>query len=410
MSNRNSAPRRAPVFLSLLASAALIAACEERNEFAPPPPAKVTVSKPLKQSVTDYLIFTGTLRATEEVEIRARVQGWLESAHFEPGKVVQQGDLLYKIDPRNYQAALDAAKAELNSAKARYERAQTEFQRRERLFKQKAGSEAELVEWKGERDIALAEIANAEARVENAELELSYTEIRAPIRGRIGRRLVDIGNLVGAGEFTHLTSIARYDPIFAYFSLNERDLLRAQRESRKGQIEARDEQREEKPIVVELGLPDDDGFPYSGVYDFADLTVDPGTGTLLLRAVFDNPEPWALFPGLFVRLRIPLEERPNSLLVDERALGIDQRGRYLMIVNDENVVEHRPVKVGVLVKGMRVIEEGLTGDERVVVEGLQRAIPGSTVDPQVAEAKPASELQQEAKDSGSSPEPGSESQ
>jgi multidrug efflux pump subunit AcrA (membrane-fusion protein) len=203
----------------------LFAACEEKNTYVEPPPPKVTVARPLEKEVTDYLEFTGNTRAFEEVEIRARVAGFLKSMHFAPGTRVDMGDMLFVIDPREYQAELNAANAELNAARAKQHRAKIEYDRAKRVFDKGAGRETDVVKWQGERDVALAAIERAKATVERAQLSLSYTKITAPISGRVSRNYVDVGNLVGEGEPTLLTTVTRYDPMYVYFNLNEYDLL-----------------------------------------------------------------------------------------------------------------------------------------------------------------------------------------
>jgi len=372
--------------LTILSILGLVTACDsQRNEYVEPPPPKVTTAQPLEQEVIDYLEFTGTTRAFEEVEVRARVVGFLQSMKFTPGTKVEKGDLLFVIDPREYQAVLNAARAELGSAEAKLKRAQTEFIRAEKLFKQKAGAEKNVVEWRGERDIAKAAVTRAKAKVEKAGLALSYTKVTAPITGRVSRNLVDMGNLVGEGEPTLLTKVTRYDTMYAYFNLNERDLLMVMAKFRK-RVEEKglDPDKDsgaEADIPLFLGLTNEKGYPHKGTLDYAESGVDTGTGTIELRGVFPNPAPVVLYPGLFTRLRMPIDEQKNALLVTERAIGADQGGRYLLAVNSENVVEKRPIRMGRLVDGLRVIKEGVQPGEWVVVNGLQRARPGAKVDP-----------------------------
>ena len=218
--------RYKPVLLiTMLPCVWLILACQEQNTYVEPPPPKVTVAQPLQQTVIDYLEFTGTTTAFEKVEIRARVSGFLQSMHFTPGTMVKKGDLLFVIEPTEYKARLNAAQAELNSAKSKLKRAETEYTRVNRLFRQKAAAEKDVVKWREEQEVAKASIALAKTKVERAQLDLSYTMVAAPIEGRVSRNFVDIGNLVGEGEPTLLTTVTRYDPMYAYFNLNERDLL-----------------------------------------------------------------------------------------------------------------------------------------------------------------------------------------
>jgi RND family efflux transporter MFP subunit len=249
-----------------------------------------------------------------------------------------------------------------------------------------------VVKWRGERDVAQAAIERAKASVERAKLNLGYTQVTAPISGRVSRNFVDVGNLVGEGEPTLLTTITRYDPMYVYFNLNEYDLLRVQSMYRKRikekDIDPAEEPDSEAEILLFLGLANEQGYPHEGILDFAESGVDPATGTIQLRGVFPNPgPPNLLIPGLFTRLRMPIDKRENALLVTERAIGADQGGNYLLTVNSDNVVEKMPIRMGQLVDGLRVIEEGLQPGERVIVKGLQRARPGGKVDPEKIDMK-----------------------
>jgi len=383
---KRKAFRRLPLPFAILAAAWLLAACEQKNTYVEPPPPKVTTARPLQQEVIDYLEFTGNTQAIERVEVRARVAGFLESMHFTPGTMVEKGDLLFVIDPREYQARLNAAQAEYDAARAHLRRAEAEFARAKNLFEQQAGSEKNVVQWRGERDIARAAVALAKAKFEQANLDLSYTQVTAPIAGRISRERVDVGNLVGEGEPTLLTTVTQYDPMYAYFNLNERDLLKVMDLYRK-QVEEKGfdpytepDTKAELPLF--LGLANEEGYPQRGILDFAESGVDSGTGTMQIRGVFPNPgKVKVLLPGLFARIRMPVKKRENALLVTERAIGSDQSGRYLLVANKEDVVEKRPIRMGRLVDGLRVIEEGLRFGEWVIVSGLQRARPGAKVDP-----------------------------
>ena len=384
----------APVIVLL----ALAGGCgQKENKFAPPPPPQVTVSRPLEKPVTDYLELTGNTQAVDQVELQARIEGFLTSIHFKDGDFVRKGDLLFVIEQAQYQAKLEEAQGRLAAAEAQVLRANQEYERQLGLFAENATSKSEVERWKAQRDAAQASVEEAKANLELAKINLGYTRVMAPFDGRMDRHLVDPGNLVGAGKPTPLAYITRLDPIYAYFSVNERDLIRIMKKGRS----------EGKPVAqvtlpVYLGIAGEEGYPHEGRFDFASSTVDPNTGTLLLRGIFGNPRIGAAAPrllaGMFARIRIPVDVRDRALLVSERALGADQAGRYLLVVNDQSVVEQRSVKVGALIEGMRVIEEGLKGDEWVVVDGIQRARPGAKITP----------VQQQAAAPASAPPSGSE--
>ncbi len=371
-------------------SIGLLGGCGEQNTYVEPPPPPVTVAQPLQQTVIDYLEFTGTTAAVESVQVRARVKGFLESMHFEPGTRVEQNDLLFVIDPKPFQAKLDAAKAELASAAASLTKAESDFTRLSEAGKRGAVTERDVVAAAADRDAAKATVAAAEAAVTDAELELGYTQVTAPISGRVSRNRVDVGNLVGEGDATLLTTVVKYDPIYAYFNINERDLLRVMELYRenvqaKG-IDPDTQTYEEADVPLLLKLANEESFTHEGRLNFAESDVDTETGTLQLRGVFPNPaKPPVILPGLFTRIRLPLEQQQNALLVSEQALGFDQGGSYLLAVNDQNIVEKRSVTLGQLDKGLRVIEAGLRPDDWVVINGLQRARPGAKVDPGRAE-------------------------
>jgi RND family efflux transporter MFP subunit len=386
------------IFLIAVLLSTIFIGCSEKNEYVEPPAPQVTVSKPLVQNVTDYLEFTGSTKAIEEIEIRARVKGFLESVHFEDGDFVTKGQLLFNIDPKPYKAAVESARGRLGKHQAQLERAQKEYQRNLTLFKQNAASEANVVKWKSEVEESKAAVVSAQAALDKARLDLGYCTINSPISGRISRKQVDVGNLVGASENTLLTTIRQWTPIYVYFSINERDLLRIMERARAEGITADNPDK----IPLDLGLANETGFPHEGHLDFVDSTVDPGTGTMQLRGLFPHAgPPYFIVPGLFVRVRMPVAERENALLVTERALGLDQGGRYLLVVDNENKVEQRYVKIGALRDGMRVIEDGLKPEDQVVVKGIQRAIPGAKVTPQQAQAVKPDKKAEPAKESDS---------
>lgn len=373
--------------LPLVLMLPVLAACEESNTYVEPPPPKVTVATPAIQDVTDYLYFTGTTQAAAVVDVRARVPGELRSMSFTPGRQVAEGDPLFMIDQREYQADLEIAKAEVSSAQAQKVEADRSLERAQTLIQRGNISQASLDEAEAAARTTAAEVAVKQAALRQAELDLEYTEIRAPIAGRVGRNLVDVGNLVGEGEATLLTTITANDPMFVYFNINERDLLAGMEQYRAEAEKAAGTAPEAQGnLRVEMATDDREDYPFVGILDFAESALNPETGTLQLRARFENPGPFAaLISGLFARVRVPVAERQGLPLVTERAISSDQSGRFVYVLGAENEIEKRGVTIGQLVDGLRVIEGGLTAGEKVVVNGIQRIRAGSIVDPQEAE-------------------------
>lgn len=353
------------------------------NTFVEPPPPEVTVAHPVEQMVPRFLDLTGTTTAIESVDVRARVQGFLEKAEFTDGAMVEASDLLFVIDPKPYQAKVDQAAAALRSADAELKFAQIDLDKATQLREKKVVSEIEFVEKTGKRDQARAEVGVAEANLRAAQLDLDYTQVLAPISGRTGRRLVDIGNLVGARDKTLLTTIVNDASVYAYANLSEYDFLRLNRHYRQ-RSETAVTDREEKPEAL-LGLADETGYPHVGRVDFVDNQVDPDTGTLRLRAVFPNPD-HLLGAGMFVRFRIPLGEQ-KELLVPDTAVLSGQGGRYVLVIGPNDMVEQRSVTTGSLFEQMRVIRDGVTTADRVIISNLQRVRPGISVKPVAATPK-----------------------
>lgn len=373
--------------LPLVLMLPVLAACEESNTYVEPPPPKVTVAAPAIQDVTDYLYFTGTTQAAAVVDVRARVPGELRSMSFTPGRQVAEGDPLFTIDQREYQADLEIAKAEVSSAQAQKVEADRSLERAQTLIQRGNISQASLDEAEAAARTTAAEVAVKQAALRQAELDLEYTDIRAPIAGRVGRNLVDVGNLVGEGEATLLTTITANDPMFVYFNINERDLLAGMEQYRAEAEKAAGTAPEAQGnLRVEMATDDREDYPFVGVLDFAESALNPETGTLQLRARFENPGPFAaLISGLFARVRVPVAERQGLPLVTERAISSDQSGRFVYVLGAENEIEKRGVTIGQLIDGLRVIESGLAAGEKVVVNGIQRIRAGSIVDPQEAE-------------------------
>ncbi len=353
--------------------------CSKEQQKAVPPPPKVTVARPLVQEFTNYVYFTGYTEARQSVELRARVEGFLESFSFQPGDLVAEGDLLFSIDRRQFVANVAQAEADLASREAELQLSRTTVKRKESAFKQRAVSELAVLEARAAVSKAEAQVKGAEGVLANARLELSYTEMYAPVAGRMSRNMVDIGNLVGAGgDKTLLATLVNYDPVYVYFNVDERSLMLYKKKHKGSELRGGDQ---DVKTPVFLGLEGEKGYPHSGYINYMSNEVDLGTGTIQVRGVFDNKDLFIL-PGMFARVRIPLEVVEDALLVPDAALTADQRGKFLLTVNKENIVEYKPVKTGAVLDGMRVITNGITAEDRVIVRGIQRARPGSPVTPE----------------------------
>jgi RND family efflux transporter MFP subunit len=377
--NRGPGARRTALGIALLALGAL-AGCRKAETTAPPPPA-VTVAAPTRESVADYLDFTGNTAALNTVTVVARVEGYLEKVHFTDGAIVKKDDLLFTIQQDQYQAQLQQAQAQVQAQKVAFAHAETELGRYSALVKQDAATQTTVDHWKAQRDTAAAELLGAQAQVALAELNLGYTLVRSPLDGRIGRHLVDPGNLVGTmGQPTSLAEIQQLDPIYVYFTIDERDLLRIMRQ----RTHAPEELARVKTPAA-FGLLTEEGFPHEGALDFAAVGVAPTTGTLQVRGVFPNAD-LGILPGLFVRVRVHAPQARDALLVPGDAVAFDQQGEYVLVVNAQNVIERRGVKTGQQVGDRLVITEGLQPTDAVVVEGLLQAVPGRTVTPERAAA------------------------
>ncbi|MET0152365.1 MAG: efflux RND transporter periplasmic adaptor subunit [Candidatus Binatia bacterium] len=364
----------------------VVVACG-RNRYAPPPPPEVTVTRPVEREITTYNEFTGHTVAIEAVDVRARVAGVLEKMHFAPGANVKKGDLLFVIEPALYQARVDQAQADLDGKEAQYRAAEEQFKITQAIVEGKAGSRTDFVQKTQARDLAKAQVAMARANLEAARLDLSYTRIYAPIDGRIDRNLVDVGNLVGAGQATLLASIVREDPIYVYFTASERELLQYREQQRQNRSAAPAGQNDFALLglatdenLAFLGLATETGYPHAGKIDYSANRVDPETGTFEARALFPNPDR-VILAGLFARVRVPFS-RERAILVPDIAVQADQGGSYLLLVDEHDTVQFRRVQVGPLIEGdLRVVRDGVSGTEWVVVNGLQRARPGSVVKP-----------------------------
>ncbi len=363
-----------------------LSACEQ-NSYVPPPPPKVDVGVPVQRSITRFLEATGNTAAIKNVDLVARVQGFLQSIDYQDGTFVKQGTTLFTIEPDTYKLKLEQAQAAEAGAEASLKQAEADFRRQSELVQRQAVAQATLDNSTAARDNARANLQQAQVNVRIAAVNYGYTTVAAPFDGIVSAHLVSIGELVGVSSPTQLATIVQFDPIYVNFSVNEQDVLRIRAEARRRGI--RDSDLTSLPI--EVGLQTETGYPHKGNLDYAAPTVNQSTGTLAVRGVLPNPGR-ILLPGYFARVRVPLEQQKDALLVPDVALGSDQAGRYLLVVNGENVVEQRKVQTGPLEGELRVIETGLKPDDRVVVAGLLRAIPGQKVDPQLKkiEAPPAS--------------------
>jgi membrane fusion protein, multidrug efflux system len=369
----------AAIAFVLITAGLLLSGCKEQNTYAPSPPPKVGVAPPLQQSVTDYLEETGTTEAVNQVSLVARVKGFLSEINYEDAAVAKQGDSLFVIEPAPYEAQLQQAQAALVIAKAQLVQSQAELDRQQTLFRQNVTAESTLDQARAKRDTDQGNVTNAEAGVTIAAINLGYTHVTAPFEGVVTKHQVSVGELVGATKETTLANIVQLNPIYVTFNVSEQDALRVRRN-----LDRKLTQADFAKIPIEIGLMDEDGYPHKGVLEYIAPELDPASGTILVRGVLENSSR-ALIPGLFTRIRIPMEYQPrNALLVPNRILGTSQEGRYLLVVNKDDMVEQRTVKTGSQVGDLRVIESGIMPEDRVVITGAGRAVPGRKVTPQVA--------------------------
>lgn len=359
----------------------LFAGCRPAAPLPPHPPNDVTVAHPLAREVVEWDVYTGRLQAIDSVEVRSRVSGYLESIHFQDGTIVEKDDLLFVIDPRPFEAVLRVAKAELARAQARLDLARNDLKRAETLLADNAISTEDYDTRSKTVQQSAAEVEAAQAEIQRAELDVEFTHVRAPVRGRASRNFVSEGNLISGGTAgsTLLTTIVSLDPVYCYFDVSERAMLKYTRLDLAG---ARSSSRH-APNPVFIGLADEEGFPHEGRMDFVDNQIDPNTGTLRGRAIFPNPND-LLLPGLFVRLRLIGSGRYQAIQIPDEAIARDQSRTYVYTVDDSNTVSTREIKPGRLIDGLRVVV-GVTANDRVIINGLQRARAGEKVNPTDAE-------------------------
>lgn len=350
----------------------------------PPPAMPVSVSLPIVKDITDYEEFTGRMDAVEKVDIRSRVTGYLDKIHFKVGSEVKTGDLLFTIDDKLYQAEYEGAKGLVAQSEARLQKSNADMERAKNLRKTiGAMSQEEFDKINAERNEVAAMVITAKANLDRAEKNLAYTKIMAPQDGRIGRNLITVGNLVTADN-TILTDIVSVDPIHIYFDIDERTILSIQSLIRDGRFQSA---RANDNVKISMALGNDKGFPHEGVIDFVDNKIDPKLGSMWIRGRFANPvearNNRRFTPGMFVRVRLPLGPPRKALLITDRAIGTDQGNKFVYVIETGNKAGYRPVKLGSMHDGLRVVESGINAEDQVVVNGILRVRPGAVVAPKL---------------------------
>lgn len=366
-------------FVAALAGLLVNTGC---RRAAPPPvqaPPAVTVAAVERQEVVEWDEFTGRTVPVETVEVRPRVSGYIQEVRFKSGQQVKKGDVLFVIDRRWHKAELDRRQAEYDQARVRLENASREAARTAQLLANKAISTEEAEAREARFQEANGGVAAAEAALDSARLDHEYTEVRSPIDGQASRELVTPGNYVSglAGAATLLTTIVSVDPVYVYADVDENSLLKFNTLARARQLASNGDGH----IPVELQLADEQGFPHAGHIESFDNRLDPQTGSILLRAVFPNPQ-GRIVPGLFARIRLPGSAKYPALLVEERAIGTDQGQKFVLSLTETNTVAYRPVQLGPSIEGKRIVRAGVEAGEKIVVNGLQRVRPGMPVSPQ----------------------------
>ncbi|MEO8714959.1 MAG: efflux RND transporter periplasmic adaptor subunit [Acetobacteraceae bacterium] len=366
-------PRTIPA--TAIAVMLLLSACKPQNHYVAPPPPKVAVATPVRRDVTRHLEVNGSVEAVSTVDLVARITGFLQQIGYQDGATVQAGTTLFTIEPEPYYAKLQQAQADEASAQAALANAKVTYSRQATLGKTNAASQAAVDSAQMTLNQSSADSEKMHASTELAAINYTYTRVTAPFDGIVTRHLVSVGDLVGSSSPTKLATIIQLDPIYVTFNVPEDDVLRIRADLARRGVKI----TELDKVPVEVGLANETGYPHQGALNYVAPQVDAGTGTLLARAIFKNQD-HVLLPGYFVRVRMPTQRAAEALLVPDTAIGSDQGGRYVLVVNDAGVVEQRHVETGPLDGAMRVIEKGLTPTDKVVVAGLQRAIPGGKVD------------------------------
>ena len=371
--------------VAVMAVAVVLAACGQGNQYVAPPPPKVTVVKPVKEPITRYLEATGTTAAVNSADLVARVPGFIETINYEDGASVKKGQLLFTIELEPYKVKLDQAQASEAAAESSYNQAQAAFERSAELIKQKVTTQASYDSALATRDSAKSTWDNAKSNTRLADINYQYAQVRAPFDGVMSARQVSVGTYVGGSATpTVLATIVQLDPIWVNFNISEQDVIRV-RAALAERGATRDDVMKYK---IEVALQDETGYPHVGLIDYVAPALNTTTGTLAVRGVLQNSKN-VLLPGYFVRIRVPRPTKEVALLVPDTALGSDQGGRYVLVVGKDDVVEQRKVEIGPQVGNMRVIDKGVTENDRVISAGMLRAIPGQKVDPQAAPEKTA---------------------
>ena len=373
--------RKIPLAATALLAAATLANCDNRNAYVPPPAPKVTVATPHRGNVTVFLEATGNAAAVNSANLVARVAGFVEVINYKDGDIVKKGTVLFTIEPEIYKLKMEQAKAAEVASQATVTQTDAEYERQATLVKTSAASKSTLDNAVSARDNAHANLTQAQVNTRLAEMNYGYANVSAPFDGIVTARTVSVGEYVGGSTTpTVLATIVQVTPIYVNFNVSEDDVIRVRESMRRRNLTAQDL----KKFPIEVGLQTEQGYPHRGTLDYASPTINTSTGTLAARGILENADR-ALLPGNFVRVRVPIGDAlENALLVPETALATDQSGRYLLIVGKDDIVEQRAVEVGPSEGNQRVITKGLSADDRVIVEGLLRAIPGQKVDPHSA--------------------------
>ncbi len=350
-----------------------VAGCKKQAAAPPPPPPSVTVAKPVAKKIVEHSEYTGRLAAIENVEVRPRVSGYITEIAFKDGALVKKGDLLFVIDPRPYQAALGQSEGQLKQAQAAQDLANRNFTRAEDLQATKVTSKSEFDQSATSKSQGEAQVATAQAAVDAAKLNLDFTRITSPIDGRVSREQVTVGNLV-ATDTTVLTNIVSVDPIYGYADVDERTVIAYQKMINEGEVK----DARVTTIPVAVALAGEQGFPHQGAIDFVDNQINAATGTLSIRGQFANKD-GSLLPGMFIRMSIPTSPEKDGLLITDRAVSSDQGQKFVYVLTADGKVDQRPVTLGPVIDGLRVVVDGLKPDDQVIISGSMKGRPGSPV-------------------------------